>query len=317
MSKHSMAVAGIDTGKHQLDVALHGHKECLQVGNDKTGHKQLSCWLRQHGVQRVGIEASGGYERDVIAWLRKDGFTVIRFQPRQVRAYAEFRLQRAKNDKIDAALIAACAADAPIVHQAPDPRLEAFAEHLTLIEQIEEDMVRFKTRLEAVRDKQRRRLIEREIARLKAWRVLEMKRLADSLRQHQDLARRLVLAMSVQGVGERTAIACIIRQPELGRINREQAAALAGLAPYDDDSSDRHGARKIAGGRARLRKSLYAAALPAAFHWNPQLVALYKRLIAAGKPHKVALVACARKLIIFINTVLARGTEWIPKPAHA
>ena len=317
MNEHTMAVAGIDTGKHQLDIALHGRKACLQVGNDTTGHEQLSCWLRRHGVERVGIEASGGYERDVVARLRNDGLAVIRFQPRQVRAYAEYRLQRAKNDKIDAALIAACAADAPMVRPAPDPRLEPLAEHLTLIEQIEEDIVRFKTRLEAVRQAQRKRRLEREIVHLKAWRALELKRLAEALRRHPDLARRLALAASVEGAGERTAIACIVRMPELGHISREEAAALAGLAPYDDDSAGRHGVRHIAGGRSRLRKSLYAAALPAAFRWNPQLIALYKSLIAAGKPHKVALIACARKLLIFINTVLARGTEWQPKPARS
>ena len=98
--------------------------------------------------------------------------------------------------------------------------------------------------------------------------------------------------------------------PEIGRITREQAAALAGLAPYDDDSGEQIGARHIEGGRKRLRHALYTAALPASFRWNPQLIALYQRLIAAGKEHKRALVACARKLLIFVNTVVARGTPW-------
>lgn len=314
MSEHSMAVAGIDTGKAKLDVALDGGKDGLQVGNDKAGHRQLSAWLRRRKVERVGIEASGGYERGVVAKLRQDGFTVIHFQPRQVRAYATFRLQRAKNDRIDAALIAACAAAARTLRETPEPRMEALAEQLTLIEQVEADIVRFKTRREAVRDPQRRRRLEREIARLKAWRQRELAALRQSLCRHRDLARRLQLAMSVAGVGERTALACLIRMPELGRLSREQAAALAGLAPFDDESGSHHGERHIAGGRARLRKSLYAAALPAAFRWNPQLIALYQRLIAAGKPHKLALVACARKLLIFINTVLARGTPWTTQP---
>jgi len=314
MSKSTISAAGIDTGKHKLDVALHGRKDLLQVNNDAAGHRQLSAWLRRHRVERVGIEASGGYERAVIAQLRKDGFTVIRFQPLQVRAYADYRLQRAKNDKIDAVLIAACAAEATTIREAPDPRLEPFAEHLTLIEQIEEDIVRFKTRREAVRDVKLGRRLDREIVRLKAWRALELKQLAAKLRQHQDLARRLALAASVDGVGERTALAFVIRAPELGNISREQAAALVGLAPFDDDSAERYGQRHIAGGRSRLRKSVYAAALPAAFHWNPQVIALYKRLVAAGKPHKLALVACARKLVVYVNTVLARGTPWTSRP---
>jgi transposase len=98
--------------------------------------------------------------------------------------------------------------------------------------------------------------------------------------------------------------------PEIGQISREQAAALVGLAPYDDDSGNHIGARHIDGGRKRLRHALYAAALAASFRWNPQLIALYKRLIAAGKGHKRALIACARKLLIFINAVVARGTPW-------
>jgi transposase len=105
-----------------------------------------------------------------------------------------------------------------------------------------------------------------------------------------------------------------VRSPEIGRLTREQAAALAGLAPYDDDSGDQLGVRHIEGGRDRLRKALYTAALPAAFHWNPRLIAIYKRLIAAGKSHKVALIACARKLLTFVNTVIARGTPWAEKP---
>jgi transposase len=98
--------------------------------------------------------------------------------------------------------------------------------------------------------------------------------------------------------------------PEIGRVSREQVAALAGLAPFDDDSGDLVGLRHIEGGRERLRKSLYTAALPAAFYWNPQLKMFYRRLTAGGKAHKLALVACARKLLIYANTVVERGTPW-------
>jgi transposase len=105
-----------------------------------------------------------------------------------------------------------------------------------------------------------------------------------------------------------------LRLPELGQLSREQVAALAGLAPFDDDSGMRRGQRHIAGGRSRLRRSLYAAALPAAFRWNPALKALYARLTARGKCHKQALVACARKLLVYANTVVQRGSPWIPQP---
>jgi transposase len=138
-----------------------------------------------------------------------------------------------------------------------------------------------------------------------------------ALRRHDDLATRLKLVLSVAGIGPRTAIALLIRMPELGRLSRGEAAALAGLAPFNNDSGKRGRQRSIAGGRTRLRTSLYAAALPAAFRWNEALKRLYTRLKAAGKPHKLALVACARKLLAYANTVLARGTPWLSATTNA
>ena len=138
--------------------------------------------------------------------------------------------------------------------------------------------------------------------------------IAKQLRAHHDLAARLDLVLSVPGIGERTALALIIRMPELGRVSREEAAALAGLAPFDDDSGNTRATphRRRPG---RLRRSLFAAALPAAFRWNKALAALYARLTAAGKSHKAALIACARKLLIYANTVVQRGTPWTEKAA--
>ena len=315
MQKHNTICAGIDTGKRKLDVAIAESAHRLQVDNNPDGHVRLSAWLRQHRVKRVGIEASGGYEQAVVTKLRRDGLVVIVFQPIQVRAYAKFHLQRAKNDKIDAALIALCTAATQKIHVPPDPRLAPFAEHLTLVEQITEDIALIKTRRESCRDQRIRRLWSEEIARRKALLRVELKALVTNIRQHHDLAERLDLIASIDGLGLRTAVAILVRMPEIGRVTREQAAALVGLAPYDDDSGDQAGVRHIDGGRERLRKSLYTATLAAAFHWNPQLKLIYRRLIAAGKPHKVALVACARKLIIYANTVVERGTPWTTRPA--
>ncbi|MGH8733928.1 MAG: transposase, partial [Burkholderiales bacterium] len=185
----------------------------------------------------------------------------------------------------------------------------------TFVEQIEEDIARLKTRLEHIGDRRLRRFVTADIARLKLRRAAELLRIVRRLRAHDDLARRLDLVLSVPGIGERTALALVIRMPELGRITREEAAALAGLAPFDDDSGRYKGQRHIAGGRGRLRRSLYAAALPAAFRWNKALIDLYARLIARGKAHNAALVACARKLLIYANTVVARGTPWVTKTA--
>jgi transposase len=317
MAKRITVCAGIDTGKRKLDVAIDGRGEQLQVENTAEGHQALLEWLRRHKVKRIGIEASGGYELPVVTELRRNRFVVVVFQPAQVRAYAKFHLQLAKNDKIDAALVAACTAAVKKVHDAPDPRLQPFAERLTLIDQIGEDIQLYKNRIETCRDPRIRKLWKEEITRLAKRERAELKALVAAIREHRDLAQRLDLIYSVGGAGMPSAVGILVRMPEIGQLSREQVAALAGLAPYDDDSGERSGARHIDGGRKRLRRVLYTAALPASFFWNPQLMALYKRLRAAGKKHKVALIACARKLLIVINTVVARGTPWQATPPSA
>jgi transposase len=316
MSQTNTNTAGIDTSKLKLDVAVHGRTECWQVANALPGWRSLVVNLIKTSVTRVGIEATGGYERGVVEHLRAAGFVVLVLQPSQVKAYARAHLRRAKNDALDAALIAACAMtiDAPRI--APDPRLVKLAEYLTFLEQTEEDIARFKTRLEHVGEPGLRRIVTNDIARLKARRSAQIRLIERQLRAHPDLGRRLDLVLSVPGIGKRTALALIIRMPELGQVSREEAAALAGLAPFDDDSGKHKGQRHIAGGRGRLRRSLYAAALPAAFRWNKALVDLYARLIARGKAHNEILIACARKLLVYANTVVQRGTPWTESPVR-
>ena len=306
--------AGIDTSKAKLDIAVHGGVERWQVGNTLVGWRHLASELTRIAVTRVGIEASGGYERGVVGYLRDKGFIVLVLQPIQVKAYARVHLRRAKNDKLDAVLIAACAATIDRPRIDPDKRLAKLAQHLTFVEQIEEDIARLKVRIEHIDDPRLRRMVVADIARLKARRSAELAHIVTTLRGHDDLASRLDLVLSVPGLGERTAIALLIRMPELGRISREEAAALAGLAPYDDDSGKHKGQRHIAGGRGRLRRSLFSASLPAAFRWNKALIELYRRLTTRGKAHNAALIACARKLLIYANAVVQRGTPWSERP---
>jgi transposase len=315
MTNTNITTAGIDTSKAKLDVAVHNRTERWQVANTLSGWRVLATNLAKAAVTRVGIEATGGYERGVVEHLRAAGFTVLVLQPIQVKAFGRVHLRRAKNDDLDAALIAACTATLDKPKIAPDPRLAELARNLTFLEQIEEDIARFKTRLEHIDEPRLRRLVISDIARLKARRAAQIRDIAKHLRGHDDLAKRLALVLSIPGIGERTALALIIRMPELGQIGREEAAALAGLAPFDDDSGQHRGQRHIAGGRGRLRRSLFAAALPAAFRWNKALIVLYARLIAKGKVHNAALVACARKLLIYANTVVQRGTPWTEKAA--
>lgn len=316
MSKTSIIAAGIDTAKDKLDIALSVGKERLCVANQLSGWRQLSGWLRDSRIERVGIEASGGYERDVVAHLRQAGFVVLVLQPVQVKAYGRSKLRRAKNDQLDAVLIAKVAADQePGQVRAPaDARLLPLQDVLTALEQCEEDIARIKVRLEHVRDKSCVRTMRADIVRLKARRMALIKRLEAAVKRYPDLFRRLELVQSIEGIGLRTALVLIIRMPELGTLSREQAAALAGLAPFDNDSGKHSGARHIAGGRQRVRKSLYAAASAAALFWNSALKALYTRLNADGKAHVKAIVACARKLVIYANTVLQRQSPWIKQP---
>lgn len=317
MTETNILAAGIDTSKHKLDVAIHGDRQRWQFDNAPAGFADLVRLLRRRKVSRVGIEATGGYERDVVIALRKAGLAVAVLQPIQVRGFAQAVLCRAKSDRIDCGLIAACVAHRDVIRQPPDPRIVPLADLLTFVEQTEEDIARCKVRREHARSPDQRRLLEADIKRLTKRRTKLLAKLSAMIAAHGDLTLRRDLLLSIDGIGERTALALLIRMPELGQLTREEAACLAGLAPFVHDSGKRKGERHIAGGRDRLRRSVYAATIPAAHFHNHQLIALYRRLVAAGKPRKLALIACARKLIIFANTVLARGTPWTTEHAQA
>ena len=308
-AKPSQLCGGIDTGKQWLDVALSDGRGLGRQPNSPDGHLALIAKLRGLGIARLGIEATGGYESGICAALREAGFEVQIFQPLQVRAYAKFKLERAKSDKIDARIIAQCTAELQQLRAPPDPRLIIFSGHLTLIEQIEEDIARARIRSEHGVGLHAIAHYKSEIRRLAGLRREELKSLETAIRTHADLARRLGLVASIDGVGARTAIAMIVRMPELGSISREQAASLLGVAPFVRQSGRFEGERHVAGGRSRPRTSLFACA-QAAIKWNPQIKAFYQRLRASGKHYACAIIACTRKLVVYINAVLQRQTPW-------
>ena len=286
------------------------------------GWKRSAGEFAEAGVKRIGTEATGGYERGVTRHLQAAGFIVVVLQPLQalhVKAFAKLHLRRAKNDRIDAILIAACTVAKDAQNKLPpDPQFDVLTDHLTFIEQVEDGIVRCKTRLAHISDTRLRRCVMTDIARLEKRCAAELKRLIGAMRGHADLAPRFELVLRVPGIGERTALAVVLRTRELGQVSREEAAVRAGLAPFAHQSGKRQGETHIGGGRGRLRRSLYAAALPGAFCWKPTLKALYARHMAPrGKTHKGAPVACARKLLVFANTVIAHGTPWVANPASA
>jgi transposase len=312
MTDNSMICAGIDVGKSHLDIALHPGKARLRVTYDPDGLKALDAFLQEHDVSRIGFEASGGYEWRLLAHLRAGKRPAARLQPAQLRFFAKSRLKRAKNDRLDAALIALFTASLEQLPALPDARFDKLAAELTYLEQIEQQIALVKTFAETALSEAIKRRHLREVARLETCRKAHLLRLEKTVRDDCDLAQRLDLLISIKGIGLRSALCLIIRLPELGHASRAEIAALAGVAPYDDDSGKYHGRRRIQGGRERLRKSLFMCAFTATRH-NPDLAAFYTRLRQSGKEHLCAVIAVARKLIVLANTILFRKTEWTPQ----
>ena len=316
MTHDNMICAGVDVSKLKLDVVIHssGHREQfhLCVPYTREGLAKMDAFFCTHQVRRVGFEASGGYEWPLLAHLRGGLIEAARFQPFQIKAFARSKLRRAKNDRLDAGVIAeftACQSELPPL---PDASLDGLTGHLTYIEQIEGQIMALKTMLETTRDKRIIGCRAREIAALERRKLAEIALLTKTICANAAMKRKMELLVSIKGVGTRTALAMLVRMPELGAMTREQAAAMAGLAPYDDDSGTRKGARHVTGGRERLRKSLFMSAFVCA-RCNDDLKAFCKRLRQNGKSHLQATIATARKLVILANAILQRGTPWIPE----
>jgi transposase len=309
--KSSTKVAGVDVGKAWLDVAVHGLEDEGRWANDAAGIEALIGWLKAHQVGRVGLEATGGYERALRAGLEAAGLEVVVHQPIEVRLFARLTRRRAKNDSLDARLIAAATARVETVRAAADPRLTDLAERLTAYEQITDQAAELKTFMEHVTLKDLIADLRAQIAALTRLKARLLAGVLQRLKACPDLLARYRLLTSLPGLGPVVAATLTIRMPELGAMKRGQSAALIGVAPFDRDSGQYRGQRFIAGGRARPRRMLYLAAL-AAKRCDPTLKAFAQRLLANSKPPKIAIVAVMRKLIEAANLVLARQSPWMP-----
>jgi transposase len=307
-------VAGVDVGKRHLDAAVHGQEGDVRVGNAVDGIGELIGWLRAREVGRVGLEASGGYERRLRAALEQAGFEVVVHQPLEVRRFAQLKRQRAKNDRLDARLIAAATAQVEAVKAAQDSRLVELADRLTAYEHVTDQIVATKTFLESVALKDIRQALTAQIRSLERLKAKLAADLVRRIKAEADLLARYRLLLSLPGVGPVVAATLVIRMPELGAMKRGQAASLIGVAPFDRDSGQWKGQRFISGGRSRPRRLLYLAAL-AAKRIDPALKAFAEQLRARGKPAKLAIVAVMRKLIEAANLILGRGQPWLPRPA--
>lgn len=304
---------GIDVAKAKLDVCLLPTSQTLCVGNDEQGISQIIALLRQQPVALVLLEATGRYERRVASDLLDAGFKVAVVNPRQARDFARALGKLAKTDKIDAATLAQFA---QLGHARP---CEKQPENRTLLDdlvtrrrQVTQMLVMEKTRQQIPQDKNTRTMIARVIRLLEQQREDLDRRIVQLIESDDDWRNKRDLLTGVPGVGSVTAGQLLADLPELGKLNRQQIAALVGVAPINRDSGAMRGQRSIFGGRASVRSTLYMAAF-CAMKFNPVIKAFTQRLRAAGKPFKVYAVAAMRKLLTILNTMLKENRSWNPK----
>jgi transposase len=302
---------GVDTSKDWLDVEILETAERLRVSNDQAGWARLIQRLAGGAIAAVGIEATGGYERGVVLAMLKADLPVRRINPYRLRRFAQAAGIKAKNDRIDAGMIARFVASLPTRPVEHDPVVDNLAELVSARRQLSDELTRVGNQLELVRNSLVRRLKLRRIAALKAQILLLDKQAALAVAADPRLAEKDRLMRSLSGVGPVFSHAVLAFMPELGRLTRTEAASLLGVAPFDHDSGRLRGLRCIDGGRQALRNVAYMAALSASRH-NPHLSAFYQRLRAKGKKPKVALVAVMRKLIVLLNAILRDKTQWNP-----
>ena len=294
--------AGLDIAKLNLQLHLAGRIHDLP--NTAAGHRRLLKLLRDHASTHVVCEATGGYERDVVAALHEAKVPVSVLNPARVRHFARATGQRAKTDDIDAALLTTYG---QALHPKPTvPRTEQEQQLAELVRrrgQVVEILVGQRQQAERLTVPALRRQAQSLVRRLERDVEQIEAQLKELRTQATNLNERVQKLEAITGVGAITAVGVLAELPELGTLNRRQAAALAGLAPHPRESGQWHGRRSIGGGRAPVRRALYMAALVAA-RSNRQLKAFYQRLRAAGKPAKVALTAVMRKLIVLMNHTL-------------
>lgn len=306
----SDSIIALDVSKDRLDGLDTQTGELFQVENTEAGYALLRRRCRQRAVQVV-LEASGGYERPVMKALSKAGIPLRLVDPRKVRHFARAHGRWAKNDRLDARMIAAYAQAIPGTAHRPDPEREGLAELTTYRRQLLNEQTIIKNQAKTLVDPELRRMASRRLKSI-ALLVLRLdKRIADHIAASKALKANDALLQSIPAVGPVLAATLRAHMPELGTLSRHQAAALAGVAPMDNQSGKRDGPRSIYGGRPAVRTVLYMAAVVASSR-NPPLTAFYKKLIAAGKKPKVAFVALMRKIIVLANAIVRDQKVYAP-----
>lgn len=312
-----MRAIGIDVAKAELVVACRPSLDQWRVANTSEGLAELIARLRPLAPEIIVLEATGGYERAAAAALAAAGLPVVVVNPRQVRDFAKSTGQRAKTDRVDAAMLALFGERVqPALRPLPDETTEDLGALLLRRRQLTDMLVAEKNRLGLARTPVRKSL-KQHIAYLERELRITESELTDAIEASPIWRVKDDLLQSTPGVGPAVSQTMLAELPELGTLTGRQIASLVGVAPVAHDSGTLRGKRAIAGGRARVRTILYMAALVATRH-NPVIRSFYHRLLIAGKPKKVALVACMRKLLIILNAMLRDGQPWLVlAPTHA
>lgn len=306
---------GIDVSKAQLDVGVLPTGEVWQTANETQAMTELASRLLGLAPRLVVMEATGGLEIPVAAALSRAGLPVVVVNPRQVREFARAIGKLAKTDTIDALTLGLFGERVrPECRPLPDELAQAFDALLARRRQLVLMLAEEKNRLQQARSREVRSGIQRHMRWLESEIKSVERGLTDGVRKSPIWRAKDDLLRSVPGVGRVTSFTALAELPELGRLNRKQIASLVGVAPHACDSGTLRGKRIIWGGRASMREALYMAALTAS-RFNPVLRAFYQRLIASGKPRKLALVACMRKLLTILNAIIRDGQPWNPLTA--
>jgi transposase len=303
-------IVGIDLGKHHLDVAVEPAHEAFRVPHDEVGVSALIARLKPHRPDQIILEAGGPLAAQLAGLLAAEGFAVVVVNPRQVRDFARATGQLAKTDQLDARVLCAFAAAVkPASRALKDETAQVLSALVARRRQLMQMLVAEKNRLSAAPPTLVRRNLTTHIRWLQRCLEDTDRELREQIQDSPVWQARENLLAGVPGIGRVTAQALIGDLPELGRLSNKQIAALAGLAPFNRDSGTLRGTRHIWGGRWQVRTALYMATL-AAIRSNPPIKAFYARLRLAGKPPKVAITACMRKLLVILNTMVRNNAPW-------
>jgi transposase len=305
---------GIDVSKSKLDVFIRPTGRLFNVSNDSAGHLELIKIIGDYEACLIVMEATGGYEVAALESLQEAGFKVSIVNPRQVRDFAKALGKLAKTDSIDAAVLAHYAeAIRPACTSKMSSEFRCLKELTQRRKQLVGMLVMEKNRLSTSKGKVKKS-VEKSIDFIEEELKSIDEELSNEIETDSELSEKKTLLQTVNSIGEITATALLIRLPELGTLTGKQISLLAGLAPLNCDSGNMRGQRKIWGGRAEVRTTLYMATLCAIRH-NPVIKIFYTRLCEAGKLKMVAIVACMRKLLVILNAMVKNNTPWQMQPS--